>query len=49
MAHEEGVAAGLGQNEAPTHSQAVVPMEVDEEQAGDTGLGKKLPFDIPFY
>ncbi|NWX08669.1 FBX38 protein, partial [Caloenas nicobarica] len=33
VAHEEGVAAGLGQNEAPVHSQAVVPMEIDEEQA----------------
>lgn len=49
VAHEEGVAAGLGQNEAPAHNQAVVPMEVDEEQAGDVGLGKKLPFDIPFF
>lgn len=49
VAHEEGVAAGLGQNEAPAHNQAVVPMEVDEEQAGDVGLGKKLPFDTPFF
>ncbi|PKK20651.1 F-box protein 38 [Columba livia] len=38
VAHEEGVAAGLGQNEAPAHNQAVVPMEVDEEQAGPSGI-----------
>ncbi|NXI39575.1 FBX38 protein, partial [Galbula dea] len=33
VAQEEGMAAGQGQNELPAHSQAVVPMEVDEEQA----------------
>ncbi|NXP28586.1 FBX38 protein, partial [Scytalopus superciliaris] len=33
VAQEEGLPAGQGQNELPTHSQAVVPMEVDEEQA----------------
>lgn len=44
VAQEEGVAAGQGQNELPGHSQAVVPMEVDEEQAGNSGFAMKLPF-----
>ncbi|XP_009706959.1 PREDICTED: F-box only protein 38 isoform X2 [Cariama cristata] len=38
VAQEEGMAAGQGQNELPAHSQAVVPMEVDEEQAGPSGI-----------
>ncbi|NXQ87721.1 FBX38 protein, partial [Nyctibius grandis] len=38
VAQEEGMAAGQGQNEVPAHSQAVVPMEVDEEQAGPSGI-----------
>ena len=38
VAQEEGMAAGQGQNELPAHSQAVVPMEVDEEQAGNSVL-----------
>ncbi|XP_010184602.1 PREDICTED: F-box only protein 38 isoform X2 [Mesitornis unicolor] len=38
VAQEEGMAAGQGQNEVPVHSQAVVPMEVDEEQAGPSGI-----------
>ncbi|NWW14889.1 FBX38 protein, partial [Oreocharis arfaki] len=33
VAQEEGEAAGQAQNELPAPSQAVVPMEVDEEQA----------------
>ncbi|XP_010000263.1 PREDICTED: F-box only protein 38 isoform X2 [Chaetura pelagica] len=36
VAQEE--AAGQGQNEVPAQSQAVVPMEVDEEQAGPSGI-----------
>lgn len=48
VAQEEGMAAGQGQNELPAHSQAVVPMEVDEEQAGNFGFGKELSFGIPF-
>lgn len=47
VAHEEGMAAGQGQDELPAHSQAVVPMDVDEEQAGNSGFVKKLPFGIP--
>lgn len=47
MAQEEGMAAGQGQNELPAHSQAVVPMEVDEEQAGNSCFWKKLPFWYP--
>lgn len=35
VAPEEGVAAGQGHNDVPAHSQAVVPMDVDEEQAGN--------------
>ncbi|XP_009818205.1 F-box only protein 38 isoform X4 [Gavia stellata] len=38
VAQEEGMAAGQGQNELPAPSQAVVPMEVDEEQAGPSGI-----------
>ncbi|XP_010136579.1 PREDICTED: F-box only protein 38 isoform X2 [Buceros rhinoceros silvestris] len=38
VAQEEGMAARQGQNELPAHSQAVVPMEVDEEQAGPSGI-----------
>ncbi|XP_010120828.1 PREDICTED: F-box only protein 38 isoform X2 [Chlamydotis macqueenii] len=38
VAQEEGMAAGQGRNEVPAHSQAVVPMEVDEEQAGPSGI-----------
>ncbi|NXX92447.1 FBX38 protein, partial [Centropus bengalensis] len=33
VAQEEGMAAVQGQNDFSAHSQAVVPMEVDEEQA----------------
>lgn len=46
VAPEEGIAAGQGHNDVPAHSQAVVPMEVDEEQAGNYAFGKKLPFVI---
>lgn len=35
VAPEEGVAAEQGHNDVPAHSQAVVPMDVDEEQAGN--------------
>lgn len=35
VAQEEGDASGQGQDELPAPSQAVVPMEVDEEQAGN--------------
>lgn len=35
VAQEEGEAAGQAQDELPAPSQAVVPMEVDEEQAGN--------------
>ncbi|XP_063025148.1 F-box only protein 38 isoform X2 [Melospiza melodia melodia] len=38
VAQEEGEAAGQGQDELPAPSQAVVPMEVDEEQAGPSGI-----------
>nr|XP_021402868.1 F-box only protein 38 isoform X2 [Lonchura striata domestica] len=38
VAQEEGDAAGQGQDELPAPSQAVVPMEVDEEQAGPSGI-----------
>nr|XP_009507400.1 PREDICTED: F-box only protein 38 isoform X2 [Phalacrocorax carbo] len=38
VAQEEEMAAGQGQNELPARSQAVVPMEVDEEQAGPSGI-----------
>ncbi|XP_068815398.1 F-box only protein 38 isoform X1 [Struthio camelus] len=38
VVQEEGVAVVQGQNEVPAHSQAVVPMEVDEEQAGPSGI-----------
>uniref|UniRef100_A0A8C9F2L3 F-box protein 38 n=1 Tax=Pavo cristatus TaxID=9049 RepID=A0A8C9F2L3_PAVCR len=38
VAPEEGMAAGQGHNDVPAHSQAVVPMEVDEEQAGPSGI-----------
>ncbi|XP_009864020.1 PREDICTED: F-box only protein 38 isoform X2 [Apaloderma vittatum] len=38
VAQEEGMAAGQGQNELPAHSQAVVTMEIDEEQAGPSGI-----------
>ncbi|KAF4803338.1 F-box protein 38 [Turdus rufiventris] len=37
VAQEEGEAAGQGQDELPAPSQAV-PMEVDEEQAGPSGI-----------
>ncbi|XP_066185509.1 F-box only protein 38 isoform X2 [Sylvia atricapilla] len=37
VAQEEGQAAGQGQDELPAPSQAV-PMEVDEEQAGPSGI-----------
>lgn len=42
MAQDEGMAARQGQNELPAHSQAVLPMEVDEEQAGNSSFGDKL-------
>ncbi|KYO20145.1 F-box only protein 38 isoform C [Alligator mississippiensis] len=35
---EDGVVAVDVQNEAVAHSQAVIPMDVDEEQAGPSGL-----------
>ncbi|KAL2299193.1 hypothetical protein Nmel_013835 [Mimus melanotis] len=38
VAQEEGEAAGQGQDELPAPSQAAVPMEVDEEQAGPSGI-----------
>ncbi|XP_010164998.1 F-box only protein 38 isoform X3 [Antrostomus carolinensis] len=38
VAQEEGMAVEQGQNEVPAHSQAVIPMEVDEEQAGPSGI-----------
>uniref|UniRef100_A0A674HVA8 F-box protein 38 n=1 Tax=Taeniopygia guttata TaxID=59729 RepID=A0A674HVA8_TAEGU len=38
VAQEEGDAAGQGQDELPAPSQAVLPMEVDEEQAGPSGI-----------
>lgn len=46
VAPEEGMAAGQGHSDVPAHSQAVVPMEVDEEQAGNYAFGKKPPFGI---
>lgn len=46
VAQEEGEAAGQAQNELPAPSQAVVPMEVDEKQAGNSGFGKKSPLGI---
>lgn len=48
VAQEDGMAAGQGPNELPAHSQAVVTMEIDEEQAGNSGFGNKLPFAVPF-
>lgn len=48
VAQEEGMAVEQGQNEVSAHSQAVIPMEVDEEQAGNFSSGKKLRFGIPF-
>ncbi|XP_044884059.1 F-box only protein 38 isoform X4 [Mauremys mutica] len=33
VAQDDGVAAGDGQNEASAHNPAVIPMDVDEEQA----------------
>lgn len=47
VAQEEGEAAGQGQDELPAPSQAAVPMEVDEEQAGNSGFGKKSPLVSP--
>ncbi|KAM7162824.1 F-box only protein 38 isoform 1-T5 [Macrochelys suwanniensis] len=38
VAQDDGVAAGDGQNEASAHNPAVIPMDVDEEQAGPSGL-----------
>uniref|UniRef100_A0A8C8RI42 F-box protein 38 n=2 Tax=Pelusios castaneus TaxID=367368 RepID=A0A8C8RI42_9SAUR len=38
VAQDDGVAAVEGQNEAPAPNQAVIPMDVDEEQAGPSGL-----------
>lgn len=37
---EDGVVAVDVQNEAVAHSQAVIPMDVDEEQAGNSDSGK---------
>lgn len=41
VAQEEGMAAGQGPSELPVHSQAVVPMEIDEEQAGNSEFEEK--------
>ncbi|XP_054245440.1 F-box only protein 38 isoform X3 [Indicator indicator] len=38
VAQEDGMADGQGPNELPTQSQAVVTMEIDEEQAGPSGI-----------
>uniref|UniRef100_A0A8C3FKB1 F-box protein 38 n=1 Tax=Chrysemys picta bellii TaxID=8478 RepID=A0A8C3FKB1_CHRPI len=38
VAQDDGGAAGDGQNEASAHNPAVIPMDVDEEQAGPSGL-----------
>ncbi|XP_074865959.1 F-box only protein 38 isoform X3 [Carettochelys insculpta] len=38
VAQDDGMAAMEGQNEATAHNQAVIPMDVDEEQAGPSGL-----------
>nr|XP_009934083.1 PREDICTED: F-box only protein 38 isoform X2 [Opisthocomus hoazin] len=38
VAQDEGVAAGQGRSDVRAHSQAVIPMEVDEEQAGPSGI-----------
>ncbi|EMP38141.1 F-box only protein 38 [Chelonia mydas] len=38
VAQDDGVAAGDNQNEASAHNPAVIPMDVDEEQAGPSGL-----------
>uniref|UniRef100_A0A8D0LCM1 F-box protein 38 n=1 Tax=Sphenodon punctatus TaxID=8508 RepID=A0A8D0LCM1_SPHPU len=39
VAQEDGAAVAEGQNEPSTHNnQAVIPMDVDEEQAGPSGL-----------
>uniref|UniRef100_A0A480MMK5 F-box only protein 38 isoform X4 n=2 Tax=Sus scrofa TaxID=9823 RepID=A0A480MMK5_PIG len=37
MVHEDGDVAGSGP-ETPAHSQAVIPVDADEEQAGPSGL-----------
>ncbi|XP_038628156.1 F-box only protein 38 isoform X1 [Tachyglossus aculeatus] len=38
VAQEDGEGVAEIGNEVPTHSQAVIPMDVDEEQAGPSGL-----------
>lgn len=40
VAQDDGVVAVEGQNEASAHNQAVIPMDVDEEQAGNSDPGK---------
>lgn len=40
VAQDDGVAAGDNQNEASAHNPAVIPMDVDEEQAGNSDPGK---------
>lgn len=47
VAQEEGMAAGQGPSELPVHSQAVVPMEIDEEQAGNSEFEEKNSFWYP--
>lgn len=47
VAQEEGEAAGQGQEELPAPSQAVVPMEVDEEQAGNWVWGEITSWYLP--
>lgn len=47
VAQEEGEAAGQGQEELPAPSQAVVPMEVDEEQAGNCVWGDITSWYLP--
>ncbi|XP_022445751.1 F-box only protein 38 isoform X8 [Monodon monoceros] len=38
MVPEDGEVTAEGEREAPAHSQAVIPVDVDEEQAGPSGL-----------
>jgi len=47
VAQDEGVAAGQGRSDVRAHSQAVIPMEVDEEQAGNFAFWKEITFWYP--
>ncbi|XP_061045798.1 F-box only protein 38 isoform X6 [Eubalaena glacialis] len=38
MVQEDGEVTAESEHEAPAHSQAVIPVDVDEEQAGPSGL-----------